>query len=433
MLALLVVSALTLAFKIESISADDGTIYINADGSINPSTAPIYTADNITYTLTGNFTADADAIVIERNNIVLDGAGYTLTGSGRWSGITLTNISGVTVRNMTIENFDFGIDLESSSNCTFSGNTVVNNFEGINVSSSSNCTLLGNNVTANNDLGIYLIDFSNDNSLVSNEVDGNYRGIELHDSMNNNMFQNQIENIWFDIRFLRSDNNTICENDIGYSADGIWLDASSGNLIYHNLCISLVASSVPSNYTNSWDGGYPSGGNYWSGYNGTDLYSGPYQNVTGSDGIGDTPYVINANNTDYYPLMGMFSDFNVAQGVDVQVVSNSTVSDFQFNGTALQFNVTGENGTTGFCRVCFPTALINGTLKVFVNGTQMCYSLLPSSNSNMTCLYLTYNHSTERVVILPEFPSALVLLLSMIATLLAVIIYKKKAVKVSKS
>jgi hypothetical protein len=33
------------------------------------------------------------------------------------------------------------------------------------------------------------------------------------------------------------------------------------------------------------------------------LYSGPGQNLPGSDGIGDTPYVIDANNTDHYPLM----------------------------------------------------------------------------------------------------------------------------------
>jgi PKD repeat protein len=53
---------------------------------------------------------------------------------------------------------------------------------------------------------------------------------------------------------------------------------------------------------NVWDDGYPSGGNYWSGYAGVDLYSGPYQNQTGSDGIGDTPYVVGVNNQDHYPL-----------------------------------------------------------------------------------------------------------------------------------
>jgi hypothetical protein len=54
---------------------------------------------------------------------------------------------------------------------------------------------------------------------------------------------------------------------------------------------------------NVWDDGYPSGGNYWSDYTSTDLYSGPYQNETGRDGIGDIPYVIDTDNQDNYPLM----------------------------------------------------------------------------------------------------------------------------------
>jgi len=45
-----------------------------------------------------------------------------------------------------------------------------------------------------------------------------------------------------------------------------------------------------------WDNGYPSGGYYWSDYNGTDSYSGPYQDLTGSDGIGDTPRALSCLN-----------------------------------------------------------------------------------------------------------------------------------------
>jgi len=65
---------------------------------------------------------------------------------------------------------------------------------------------------------------------------------------------------------------------------------------------------MSSDSVNVWDNGYSSGGNYWSDYNGTDLYSGPYQNVTGSDGIGDTPYVMNANNLDNYPLISTYTN-----------------------------------------------------------------------------------------------------------------------------
>jgi hypothetical protein len=207
----------------------------------------------------------------------------------------------------------------------------------------------------------------------------------------------------------------------------IHLYSPSNNTIYHNNFIGNAFQASTDGSPNTWDNGYPSGGNYWSDYNGTDLHSGPCQNVTGSDGIGDTPYAIGANNMDDYPLMGVFSDFNVARGVDVQVVSNSTVSDFQFNGTAILFNVSGMNDTTGFCNVCVPTTLLNGTLTVLVNGTQVQYNLLPISNSTNSYLHFTYNHSTEHVIIMPEFPSLLLPLpLFFMATLLAVIVYKRK-------
>jgi hypothetical protein len=57
---------------------------------------------------------------------------------------------------------------------------------------------------------------------------------------------------------------------------------------------------------NTWDIGYPSGGNYWDDYKGVD--------VTG-DNIGDTPYYILANdNVDRYPLMtpNTFTNFSMS-------------------------------------------------------------------------------------------------------------------------
>jgi hypothetical protein len=95
---------------------------------------------------------------------------------------------------------------------------------------------------------------------------------------------------------------------------------------------------------NFLDNGYPSGGNYWSSYNGTDVYSGPYQNETGSDGIGDTPYPIDANNTDRYPLIHAYvplsGDLNQDDKVDIfdtQLAAacfGSVAGDSRWNGQA---------------------------------------------------------------------------------------------------
>ena len=150
------------------------------------------------------------------------------------------------------------------------------------------------------------------------------------------------------------------------------------------------------------------------------------------DGIGDSSYEIDSMNTDHYPLMGMFSDFPATleeETYHVTTACNSTISAFQFNGTAIIFNVSGEDGTIGFCRILIPTALMNATYKVFVNGTEVSYTLLPFSNSTYSYLYFTYNHSTQEVIIIPEFPSLLILPLFMMATLLIVIFYRRQLKK----
>jgi hypothetical protein len=159
-------------------------------------------------------------------------------------------------------------------------------------------------------------------------------------------------------------------------------------------------------------------GNYWSDYNGTD---------TNQDGIGDTAHIIDANNTDNYPLMGMFSDFEATSEHHVQIICNSTVSDFLFEYftpseiRVISFNVMGEDGTTAFCRICIPTALMNEPYTVLVNATEVSYNLLPFSNETHSYLYFTYSHSTQEVIIIPEFPAWTLHLILLVLTVVTVI------------
>jgi len=67
-------------------------------------------------------------------------------------------------------------------------------------------------------------------------------------------------------------------------------------------------------YGNLWDNDYPSGGNYWSDYVGVDVKRGPNQDLPGSDGIGDTPYIIDTDNRDHYPLMNPYHPLSVSIG-----------------------------------------------------------------------------------------------------------------------
>lgn len=101
--------------------------------------------------------------------------------------------------------------------------------------------------------------------------------------------------------------NTIISNSEGFHCGCPWswpsAPSRSPNIIYHNNFIDNTMNVFSTAEEELWDDGYPSGGNYWSDYDGVDRYSGPSQDELSSDGIGDTPYVINENNTDLYPLM----------------------------------------------------------------------------------------------------------------------------------
>jgi parallel beta-helix repeat protein len=104
-----------------------------------------------------------------------------------------------------------------------------------------------------------------------------------------------------------STGNIIVGNTISDNEYGIGLEECSGNIIYHNNFINnTVHAGVSVPHLNIWDDGYPSGGNYWSDYVGVDVKSGPNQDLHGSDGVGDTPYIIDANNRDHYPLMNPY-------------------------------------------------------------------------------------------------------------------------------
>jgi len=337
-----------------------------------------------------------------RNNhgIYLEGSSYdslsdnTVTSNNR-HGIFLYHSSNIVISGNTAVNNTYGIYASGSSNNVLSGNFASNNDYGIYFYYSDDNVVSGN-TASNNSYGIYLWG-SNNNVFSGNVASNNSCGIYLWGSNNNVVSGNTASNNSYGIYFYYSGNNVISGNDASSNGYGIYLWSSSNNIIFHNNFINNAEPLNSIGSVNSWDNNAE--GNYWSDYDGTDA---------DRDGIGDTPYPIDGNNQDNYPLMAMLLQFNIAmEGVSykINVVSNSTISNFQcrydvYNRiNAISFKVNGAEGK-GFCRISIPHALIEPPYIVVVDENPPSYSKIVHTNGTHTWLYFTYEHSEHEVIIM---------------------------------
>ena len=120
----------------------------------------------------------------------------------------------------------------------------------------------------------------------------------------------------------------------------------------------------------------------------------------------------------------------------VCTLSNSTVSDFFFNGSARQvgFDVSGLPDTGGFCNVTIPKALLRGyPWTILLNDTDWTSSCTVTENGTHSFIYVPYTHSSHKIQLIgtwvvPEFSSVVILAPLMITTLFAVLFSRRKRV-----
>ena len=206
----------------------------------------------------GNIVATGDRIQIIGNNITMRNSDQGLSISGSYCNITdntsdgLINLSGFhnTIARNSVYRITINKDFNLISNNTVSGN-------GVKLSNANSNVVYGNNMlTTTGDYGLYIVENSSHNIIHNNNVSALFRDVEINS------------------------------------------DSAENNTFYHNNFLMQYGNDAASLYTynstlvNFWDNGEE--GNYWEDYNGTDA---------DRDGIGDTPYVIDGNNVDNYPLM----------------------------------------------------------------------------------------------------------------------------------
>ena len=235
------------------------TITIHSDGTVEPETRFIRQNGNV-YTLTADVIREY-VIKIQRSNIVFDGAGHTIDGSLPTlgysnEGFVVQGMTNVTIKNLEVTGF-------------------INH--NILISSCSEVSVL--NVTASN-IALHNSDFN----TIAESIFGDF-AVRLA-SHNNVITENNISTLIIEY----SDDNAITKNNV----TELFVFGGASNFFINNfVCEENGLRHVGDK--NRWDNG--SIGNYWSDYDGTDV---------NGDGVGDTPYVIDAANQDRYPLMNMW-------------------------------------------------------------------------------------------------------------------------------
>lgn len=296
-------------------------IYIWPDGGVEPTTAPIAKVKENYYKFTSNVTLP---VIVLKDNIVIDGAGYVLKGDGTIGsrGIDISYRKNVTVVNLKIEGFVYGIYLNSTTYAAISSNEFINNYCGIWLTFASQNNITSNNISKNNMYGIWLknstnnliyrntftfhlnytiyLGYSFSNIIRANNLSENRLAIFLFSSSNNTIAQNNIVSNFQGINLLYSVKNGIYENEIRKNNVGIIFDSSSNNIISRNDFIDNAYSISIINSINSWYDDSKNG-NYWSDY------LEKYPNATRLNGIWDTPYVIDENNMDKYPRVAPYN------------------------------------------------------------------------------------------------------------------------------
>ncbi|OYT26437.1 MAG: hypothetical protein B6U95_07475 [Thermofilum sp. ex4484_82] len=296
------------------------------------------------------------SVFVEADNILL--SGFTI-GGGSDTGIFLKNVDSCTISNNNVSNKDVAISIYNEP-CmleqTYGRNSICGN-----ILSNNNIGILsilkmgippdiiyGNyifgNTLVNNNYGIlisYDIGIPDPNKVYGGNI---IRGNTLLNNSHSFYFNYSLgtlslsdgESITFGENIIQGNNvtnngyvievyceeigilNTYGDISLIFGCNKIFNNYFVDNNILRNACIKYIdiwnldtldGKSIIT-ALECWDDGYPSGGNYWSDYTGVDERSGPNQDLPGSDGVGDIPYVIDALNSDKYPLMTSHVDLD---------------------------------------------------------------------------------------------------------------------------
>ncbi|MEN6343150.1 MAG: NosD domain-containing protein [Methanospirillum sp.] len=256
-----------------------------------------------TYVLTNDITNSSQPVCIEiqASNVIFDGGGHLIDGldSESTAGIYVHGpspaLSGVTIRNVRVEDWYYGVYLHETANSrleastlssngfcgavlyknavgnTITGNTIAGSQYGVIVSDGASGGVVANNVIRENGRGLYLY-LSNGTTVRRNVILDNSRcGIQVHSSGGGTVYDNRLDN---------TENVVVVGEPVRANA---W-------------SVTPGPAWTPANII----GGPKVGGNYWARPDHTG-FSQTNPDANG-DGFIDSPLTLAEQNVDAFPL-----------------------------------------------------------------------------------------------------------------------------------
>lgn len=330
----------------------------------------------------------------------------------RWTHMTATcikldNVFNGTIDNSTVELTGRAILVLSSNNITISETFITGSWEGaLGIWNSANVTVSGIRIDQNRLANLYCSSSSNI-TIRDNDISGSGSSITVYESSNVTIASNTLTDTTVSIHIVDSHNATVVDNIIFVNAQSAEIRNSYNISVYHNYFVDYRLFPVSDDLgpENAWDDGYPSGGNYWSDYTGVDNCSGTNQDICPDpDGIGDTPFIIDADSRDRYPLMSAPGSSRPRPPTDVYAsLSGTSLEDVTVTWTLSPDDGTGFRTTVGYKILRNTTYVFNGSgygLVGFVpNGTfEFIDDSVGEGNPNnyyyLVCAVDAYNNST---------------------------------------
>jgi len=324
---------------------------------------PAARASSGTLFVTGDITLTEDhygPIVIDKDDVTLDCAGWRVVGTGDSDGIVIDGHSGVAVTNCVVQQFIYGIvvmnssasllennearwnglsgiDVTGSDEVIVRQNTVHENgfdagYSGIDVEyGSSDVLVIGNTSWGNAGNGFYTFQSSNlvfeDNDAFSNSQGFGLDSETTHSTFSSNRAVNNGGN---GFTAVESDDNRFIDNVAsGNGGGGLQLHRSSGNLLKSN---DVLGNSADGVWVDTESDQNVIRGNdiRWNSYTGIPVTGGSDRNL----------------------LVGNDSSHNGDSGVRIETTHNTLLANRASDNTNYGFWVIGSHNKLAFNSGC---------------------------------------------------------------------------------